>query len=256
MSNQLNRYNHPVVVEHLASRYSLGLLTPTVRRRLESLLASEQHRGLIEAISLQQRQLGQLDAMVMPAIPDQQVWQDLQQSIGMDSTQPNINEVEKADVVTLPTKAEASWFKRMLPMAASIMLLAIVWVFYQPAQQSQLSYIAVMTNADDQAALVAATYGDSKALTLDFVDLPPVEDDLSYELWVTSKTDRQIRSLGVIDPTNEAFTRTLSEAEWRLIKDSATLIVTIEEYGGSAIGEPMGEQIAEGLCVRLSAWEA
>ena len=141
-------------------------------------------------------------------------------------------------------------------MAASIMLLAIVLVFVQPSQQSQLSYIAVMTNADNQAALVAATYGDSKELTLDFVDLPQVDADSSYELWVTSKSDQQVRSLGVFDPAEQSFTRTLSDAEWRLITDSATLIVTVEEYGGSAIGEPMGEQIAEGLCVRLSAWEA
>ena len=88
------------------------------------------------------------------------------------------------------------------------------------------------------------------------VNLPQINASSSYELWVTSKTDRQARSLGLIDPQHAAISRTLTEAEWRLIKDSATLLVTVEEYGGSSIGEPMGEVVAEGLCVRLSAWEA
>ena len=251
MPNKLKRYTHPDVVEHLASRYALGAMTAKARARLEQLIQSDNYSALAQSVSLQQNQLGQLDALIEESTPDEQVWQSLQQSMGLQESPPT-----NTKVVKLEAKQTDKWFKKVLPLAASIMLFALVLMYTLPAQQSQLSYIAVMTNSSNQAALVAATYGDTKALTLDFVDLAPLGDDESYELWVTSKSDQQVRSLGVIDPATSAFTRTLSEAEWRLIKDSATLIVTIEEFGGSSIGEPMGEHIAEGLCVRLSAWEA
>jgi len=47
----------------------------------------------------------------------------------------------------------------------------------------------------------------------------------------------------------------LTEAQWRLIKDSDSLIVTIEEQGGSPIGEPSDIIVSRGLCVRLQEWQ-
>ena len=112
--------------------------------------------------------------------------------------------------------------------------------------------------SDDQQTpqVVAATYGDSQTLMLDILTLPDIDsEEESFELWVTSKTDKQARSLGIIPVGSESFSRELTVAEWRLIKDSDSLLITIEEFGGSSIGSPMGDVISKGACIRLSAWQ-
>ena len=69
-----------------------------------------------------------------------------------------------------------------------------------------------------------------------------------------SKSDKIVRSLGVITASVGSETRRLSEAEWRLIRDSDSLILTLEEKGGSPFGEPSTEIISQGLCIRLTSW--
>lgn len=52
---------------------------------------------------------------------------------------------------------------------------------------------------------------------MDILNLPEIDSEESYELWVTSKTDNQSRSLGEIPKDLTNFDRQLSEAEWRLM---------------------------------------
>lgn len=271
MHDKLKRYSNDIIVEYLASRYALGQLSVNARLRLEELVRSGQYTKLKDAIKHHQSLLSQLDDAITPIQVDDSVFTKLQASINKQSSQTKNTSSDAANLQKAPNnvrpmqtakstqkedaRKQTTMFK-WLPMAASFALFAILLSFLLPTKEAQLSYIAVMTDSSEQAALVAATYGDSLELSLDLVNLPALESESSYELWVTSKTDKQARSLGIIDPSQKAFSRELSEAEWRLIQDSATLLVTVEEYGGSSIGEPMGDIVAEGLCVRLTAWEA
>jgi anti-sigma-K factor RskA len=118
-----------------------------------------------------------------------------------------------------------------------------------------LSYLAVLQDSDQTPQVVAVTYGNSKKLALDIMALPNIDSQQSYELWVTSKTDKQARSLGQIPKNLANFQIQLSEAQWRLIVDSADLLISVEELGGSAIGEPSELIVSRGLCIRLSGWQ-
>jgi anti-sigma-K factor RskA len=117
-----------------------------------------------------------------------------------------------------------------------------------------LSYVAVLTQSKGQAHLVARSYGESQKLVVNIVNVPTTSKDEALELWVVSKTDQQARSLGVLPNNTSLFEQKLTDAQWRLIKDSESLIVTIEENGGSPIGEPSDVVVSRGLCVRLQDW--
>ena len=158
-----------------------------------------------------------------------------------------------------PKKKLSNWFGigfYQATTAFSVLFLALTLLLLQPQNKADpLSYLAVMDGVNKQPQLVAATYGKSRTLSIELLDTPNVPNGMSLELWVTSKTDKQVRSLGVIPTDNNVFNRPLSEPEWRLIKDSENLLLTLEEKGGSSIGEPMGTEISKGPCIRMAGWQ-
>ena len=140
-----------------------------------------------------------------------------------------------------------------------MVLFVIAIAFMNPLNQSTnnndpLSYVAVLTQQEGQAHLVASTYGESQKLVVNIINATEITQQESLELWVVSKTDQQARSLGVLPNNKNLLEQQLTNAQWRLIKDSASLIVTVEEIGGSAIGEPSDMIVSRGLCVRLQDW--
>ena len=76
------------------------------------------------------------------------------------------------------------------------------------------------------AHIVASTYGESKTLVVNVVNTPTIDKEQTLELWVISKTDAQARSLGVIEQGKTLIEQQLTQAQWRLIKDSDSLIVS------------------------------
>ena len=177
--------------------------------------------------------------------------------------QPQAGTWEKIQQQIQPAPELAPWYDIFTKgfyqwaTACSLLLVAALSLFSlnQPDSPGALSYVAVLTNEDQQPQLVATTYGDTQVLTLEMLDLPSIDEGETLELWVTSKTDFQARSLGEIPTDVSNFSRALTTAEWRLIKDSDSLLLSIEEAGGSPIGEPMGEIVSRGACIRLSTWQ-
>lgn len=247
MSGKLARYDIAEVADHLASNYVLGTLSESVRRRLEKLRKDPQYRALNKRIQFWENHMSPLNDNIPELKPHKDSWAQINKAIN-----PQIN-IEKP----LP------WYKRFTlnyyQIATACSLVLVAWLgimtLTQPPNPGSLSYVAVLNDAQQQPRVVAATYGDSQTLLLDIVSLPSIDAEQSFELWVTSKTDKQTRSLGEVPVNLASFSRQLSDAEWRLIKDSDSLLITIEEAGGSPIGEPMGTLVSKGVCVRLSAWQ-
>ncbi len=285
MLKQLNRYDQAEVIEHLASQYLLGLLPPRVHRRVEHLLCDNQ--ALAQRIEFWQNRLITLDihTPLLPAAKDN--WQKISQQLALEG----VKVVDKAEVSDqiLPVQQQAQknlsndesqalavWHKitkvsnqlfSMLisrrsgfsPVLSILFILLLSYVGYQSFVSSPnkdpLSYVAVLTDQSQQAHLVASTYGESRTLIVNMIGGPDLTTEQSFELWVLSKTDGEARSLGIIPRNQSLIEQQLSIAQWRLIKDSHSLMVTIEEFGGSAIGEPSEQIVSRGLCVRLTEWE-
>lgn len=246
MSGKLKRYHHPKVIEHLAANYVLGPLPKRVRRRVNNLRQTGQYPLLNQRIQFWQHKMSPLDDKIPSLAPKTDTWHKIQAQIN-----PPVH------------TAPSPWYRVFTPRfyqwtsACSLLMLALlsVYMLTQAPSVGPLSYVAVLADDKQNAQLVAATYGQSQTLLLDIVELPEIASGETLELWVTSKTDRQTRSLGEIPLNVSSFARKLTTAQWRLIKDSESLLISIEEAGGSAIGEPSGTIVARGACVRLSAWQ-
>ncbi len=254
----IQRYIAPEVVDHLASNYVTGLLNARVTRRVNKLRKQYDYLALDTRITYWEQKLAPLNEQVPELVPKPETWKKIQQSLHLTDSKLATKQAEQQG---------QSWFKwpslSMWQLSSVFSLVVCVVLGFQlinqpaitPTVPDALSYIAVLESENETPQVVASTYGESKTLVLDILTLPDIDTEQSYELWVTSKTDNQTRSLGEIPKGTTNFDRQLSEAEWRLIADSSFLLISIEDEGGSALGEPSEDVISRGLCIRLAERE-
>lgn len=243
----LSRYNDPAIANHLASHYVLGQLSPLVRQRVNTLRREYDHQLLEDRILFWEQKFSPLNDAIPELAPFPETFSAIQARLNMTD---NAQSKEKS----------TSWFSWdnvslwRFSGVFSLIFCAILGfnLLQQDANLGELSYIAVLEDTDKTPLVVASTYGDTKKLVLDILTLPEIDTEESFELWVTSKTDNQTRSLGEIPRGKSVFDRELSEAEWRLIADSSFLIISVEDEGGSPIGEPSDSVVSRGICIRLA----
>jgi len=261
MSQRLERYHHPKVVEHLASQYVVGALSPLVHRRTQKL--ARDIAPLEDKINDWQHQLVGLDQKTPELPPIEQTWANINEQLDCLENIANKHQPVGVNETKGFLDSLLSMFGgkgHQLAHAFSIMLIFVLgYVVMQPTEQQSsadpLSYVAVLTDEQEQAQLVASTYGESQKLVLNIINRPEVTDEEDLELWVVSKTDREARSLGVVPRDLTLVEQQLTNAQWRLIKDSDSLILTVEDIGGSPFGEPSETIVSRGLCVRLQEWK-
>ncbi|NQZ86166.1 MAG: anti-sigma factor [Colwellia sp.] len=271
MTNKAARYQQTNVVDHLASQFVLGTLTPLVWQRVVSLC--KDNEALENRINFWQEKLVSIDQKTVEVPPHDNSWAIIAQALKIDTEAKH----ETIKVSQLPNEKQSLFSKvtdwwsdnifsssnfsvpaYRLSAAFSVVVLVLATLIVNPFAHApeQLSYVAVLTDQQGSAHLVASTYGDSQKLVVHVINIPDIDTEQSLELWVVSKTDAQARSLGVIPQGKSLIEQQLTQAQWRLIKDSESLIVTMEEAGGSPIGEPSEVIISRGLCVRLQEWDS
>lgn len=256
-SGLIARYSSPELVDHLASNYVMGLLSPLVKKRVETLRRDFDYRQIDQRINFWEQRLSPLNDETPDLAPLPQTWKNIQAIVnhGQVSTQD-------ARQARVQTTNESWWqtysFGKWSGAFSFIICVVIGFALLKPTDVQNntgfgaLSYLAVLEDDNQNPQVVATTYGESKQLVLDILSLPAIDPEETFELWVTSKTDNQTRSLGEIPIGQTSFDRLLTEAEWRLIVDSSYLVISIEDEGGSAIGEPSESIISKGLCIRLA----
>ncbi|NQZ22636.1 MAG: anti-sigma factor [Colwellia sp.] len=259
------RYKNVQIIGHLASQYVLGTLTRHVHQCVEK--QAVYNEALAQRIEYWQTRFVPLDQQTKELPPSEQVWQNIANAIEITekskavATKIEPDSSNEAGLIHFFSSSLKSWLTipatRYVSVFSFAILAVLVLLISKPFEQNNdpLSYVAVLTEPDGKAHLVATTYGESKKLIVNVVGTPMIGDHQSLELWVVSKSDSEARSLGVISTGKKLIEQQLTNAQWRLIKDSESLIVTIEEVGGSAIGEPSSLIVSRGLCVRLQEWE-
>ena len=247
MTNKAARYQQTNIVDHLASQFVLGTLTPLVWQRVVSLCIDNE--ALEKRINFWQEKLVSIDQKTVEVPPHDNSWAIIAQALEIDteakhetikvSQLPNEKQRLFSKVTYLWSDNIFSSSKSSVPAyrlsaAFSVVVLVIATLIVNPFANApeQLSYVAVLTDQQGSAHLVASTYGDSQKLVVHVINIPDIDTEQSLELWVVSKTDAQARSLGVIPQGKSLIEQQLTQAQWRLIKDSESLIVTMEEAGG------------------------
>jgi len=273
ITSTADRYQKTNVIEHLASQFVLGTLSGLVKKRV---LTLRKNNELLESrILFWQEKLVCIDEKTAELPPSDQSWSVIANALNLDLNSVESPVAEKDDQ---PVQEQQGLLSRItdffynavrstpffstpmhqLTTAFSVVVIVLATLFINPVENNpeQLSYVAVLTEDDGSAHLVASTYGESQKLIVNIVNTPVIEQEQALELWVVSKTDSEARSLGVIPQGETLIEQQLTEAQWRLIQDSESLIVTIEDAGGSPIGEPSEYIVSRGLCVRLQEWNA
>ncbi|MFT5013804.1 MAG: anti-sigma-K factor RskA [Patiriisocius sp.] len=115
---------------------------------------------------------------------------------------------------------------------------------------SQIDYVAVMIDENQQAGLTTFGAASDKKLSLHWQLETTKNETKDYQLWAVSKRDGQTRSIAILENGNIQQLQ-LNDANWRLITDAARLVLTLEEAGGSGIDEPSEDIVASGVCVRI-----
>ncbi len=247
-SIRLNQYCHKQC-NALAFEYATGQLRGLKKTFFSLLLEHSAHAQ--QHVSFWQEQLIALNASTPELAPQTRTWQAIAHSTQQARTLRPGQVSPKYWLAPAATGA----------LAASI-IMALILLPLTPAPAPKADYFAVLSDAQGGALVTATSFGESKPgqgnhLLIDWQTLadtsPPQPAEGNLQLWAKSKRDQQVRSIAVLDRTQmqEDSTLVLSPAQWRLVTDAHSLIITLEEAGGSAIGEPSERILARGPCIRL-----
>ena len=234
--------NHDV----LAFEYVTGVMRGEERQVFERLLHNNE--SLADQVRFWEEQLMQLsdEDEQRPLAPE--VWSYIQVQLNSSSPQTEV------------TAASGFMWSRLftwaIPSIACLIFasLLLVTTLQKNNAGPNADYVAVLTDAQGAARLTVLTATKGTALWLKWENLK-IAPDKNVQLWAVSKRDGQRRPLGVFAQTDIAQVD-LSTANWRLIKDAESLILTEEDVGGSAIDEPSDIILAKGVCVLLAKLES
>lgn len=205
--------------------YVTGSLRGVKRRLFEITL--RMNKTLEHEVLFWQEQLIPLNSESIdePAHPD--TWQAINKRL---SAQPRRN----AQWLT-PAIAGASF--------ASLLITVILLPLWQSPSPD---YLAILADTNGNPLITAASYGGQQKLTLKWSTLQPEQ---AMQLWAKSKRDGQYRSIAVLETPTQSIV--LDKAQWRLITDAHSLLLSAEEVGGSAIDQPSDTILAKGPCIRM-----
>ena len=216
--------------------YVTGVMRGNERKRFAQRL--QQDAELQAHVSYWEEELMKLSDKDQVLLPEEDTWDKI-------SALVNRTRVE-------PRRFWSRWFWQSVSAATCMLFAAFVWLTYSSnsLQQPNADYVAVLTDpaGAPQLTVLTATGGAQLWLKWETVDMPA---DKNLQLWAVSKSDGQIRPLGVFDRT-DIQQLPLTVPQWRLIKDSSHLLLTEEDVGGSPLDEPSEIVVAKGVCVLLA----
>jgi len=233
--------NHDV----LAFEYVTGVMRGEERAVFQRLLQTNEN--LAEQVRFWEEQLMQLSDETERREPAPDAWAKLEARLNAKTA--------AAPQAKAPLFAWPRWALWAMPSIA-LMVLAGALFLFMPSQKSlgpNADYVAVLTDKQGAAHLtvLTATNGTVLWLKWDNINIAP---NKNLQLWAISKRDGQVRPLGVFAQTDIAQVA-LSTANWRLIKDAESLMLTEEDVGGSPLDEPSELVLAKGVCVLLARIE-
>ena len=219
--------------EKLAAEYVLGTLKGGARRRFDGYLHND--AALRRLVVEWQDRLTPMAEFSTAVQPRKQVWEGIERRLNL-------------------RPAQAGWlaslnFWRWLGLASTaVAALLVIVIGTRVLDQPQLDYVATLTDAKSQTALVLTGDTQHKALTVRLVGNAPVASDKTLQLWAVPKQGNP-RSLGLLADKGEVKLALGSNA---IGDDVALLAVSLEPKGGSPDPNgPTGPILYKGAWVRV-----
>ena len=220
--------------KELAGEYALGVLTGGELRRARALLRTDE-AFRAEVAYWTGRLAPMLDHISMAA-PPAALWYRI------DGALPAAPDA--TNVVQLGRRV-ALWRGVSAAMTAVAAALALLLLFRLDAIQPQLGppMVAMLGDQQQQMRVVASWNPTGRQLVLAAAGAMPAAPKHSHELWIIPSGGKP-RSLGTM-PGKQMHMQ-LADALADLMREGATIAITVEPPGGSPTGNPTGPIVASG----------
>ena len=231
-------YEHPELIDRLASEYVLGILVGAARRRFEKILLESSSAR--EAVARWEAKLGALASGLEEVEPPQSVWQSLAARIEPPS------DTVRPSAWNYLTFWLGSW--AVLATALAIVL----WFRFEQeivpiSQERQIAF----AHADNAQPLWLVSLNlDTGQLQTQAISATAHDLDKVYELWMLPAQGAP-RSLGLMPVDGDVSHRTFSPALIDLLRQAQGLAVSIEPSGGSPTGVPTGPVVYQAELIPL-----
>jgi len=230
----LNCKGKPELRERLAAEYALGTLRGRARERLKRWMRDDAE--LAREVAKWEARLAPLAQAVAPVAPPARVWNALQNRLEVNPKGAR--------------RMSFSVWKALGLMAsgAATALLAIAILLPSLRDTSPAAYVAVLSDAKTNRAVLVATAGQAdKVLRVNTLDPSIQVSGRSLELWALPR-DGKPKSLGVIG-AQRAVLRLDAPAD-KSLGNVPALAISLEPQGGSPTGQPTGPVLYSGPCVK------
>lgn len=223
----------------LAAEYALGILTGDEARRARALAASD--ASFREEVARWTGRFAPLLDQVPAVEPPAQLWARIVASGRRGHASDN--------VVALRRRLRL-WRASAVGMAGLAACLALILLVQAPGPgpvpvEPVPSRPMVAVVGDEQEAKLLASWDpDRRQLVMAVSGELPRGSDRSHELWVIPSGGKPV-SLGTLSGSDQSHIR-LAEALAQLMREGATIAISIEPRGGSPTGAPTGPVVATG----------
>ena len=231
----MNCKGKPELRERLAAEYALGTLRGRARARLKRWMRDDAE--LAREVAKWEARLAPLAQAVAPVAPPARVWNALQNRLEVNPKGAR--------------RMSFSVWKALGLMAsgAATALLAIAILLPSLRDTSPAAYVAVLSDAKTNRAVLVATAGQAdKVLRVNTLDPSIQVSGRSLELWALPR-DGKPKSLGVIGAAQRAELRLDAPAD-KSLGSVPALAISLEPQGGSPTGQPTGPVLYSGPCVK------
>ena len=225
----------------LAGELALGLLTGDDLREAAALAASDP--AFAEDVARWRGRTIPLLDEVEPVAPPAGLWRRIE---GRVAGEPGANVIVLKRRVGLWRGATAG----MTALAASLALVLLLQPRSAPLSQptqvagAESPMVAMLGNDQKQMKVVASWDPRARQLVLVVPGDMPADPSHAHELWVIP-ADGKPRSLGTM-PARRQMHMQLADALAELMREGATIAITVEPPGGSPTGDPTGPIVASG----------
>lgn len=224
----------------LASEYALGVLDGAELAEARALATNDD--GFRAEVARWKGRLAPLLDEAAPVPPPRRLWRRIDAAIGGQSgNRDNVVQLRRS-VMTWRGVSAA-----MTALAACLALLLLAQprlVAPPPASVSTAPPLVAMLGDDKQMKLMASWDPAGNRLVLAMAGDMPADTSHAHELWVIP-SDGKPRSLGTM-PSKRQMHMRLADALAELMRQGATIAISVEPPGGSPTGAPTGPVIASG----------
>jgi anti-sigma-K factor RskA len=240
----MKRYQHPAVIEHLASAYVAGTLHPATRRRLEALM--QKNTPLALEVDAWSERLAPLFERLPAQKPSAALWAQIEQRTVAPPAAPQ-------------KTASQKWWSWLSPLPLANLMVGLVlglvalplWhTLSNPAQEAQLpaSYAGVLGTADGKPGLVVSSL--RHGMQIDVRQITPVAVPAGQTLYLW-RLDAQGVATAIGPLANGKWVQTpLAEPAEKVFFTAVELAVSLEPMGSKPTA-PTGAFVYRGLCGKL-----